>query len=392
MSAIENIDKLTSAVTAMEANFTKAQADLQAAAAEDKAAMTKRLDEITDTINKTNEAIRENEKFIVDGGEKFDPKTGKGFSMARCIQSIVRKDWRGAEYEQDIIKTMGMQTDSGGGFLVPENLTPGLIDLLQRRTIFNAATIGITELPGVGGAMKFNRIASGVTISSIASEGTVIPASDLTIEQFSLEPKTCGVRVKVHNLMLENAPAAAEQWFTMQASRDMAIKSDLLVLRGSGASGEPLGLMNDPDIGSFTTTSGAVTYIQLVDALGDLMVAEAYFGNIAWATHPTQRLEMLVAPGATNVDVERRSLSAGPEQMVLGHPIHTSTAFSAATGADSGVFGAWDQAIIANFQGLEIRVSDVADDAFSQDETHIRLIKRFDTHRVQPSAFTAFAV
>jgi len=392
MSAIENIEKLTTAVEAMEINFTKAQADLQTAATEDKAAIEKRLDEIVESIAAAAEAKRENEKFLVDGGDEFDPVTGKGFSMARCIQSIVTKDWSKAEYEQDIIKTMGMQTDSGGGFLVPENLVPGLIEMLQRRTIFNGATLGLTELPGVGGAMHFNRVASGTTISSIASEGDAIPASDLSIEQFSLEPKTCGVRVKVHNLMLENAPAAAESWFTMQASRDMAIKSDLLVLRGSGSSGEPLGLMNDPDIGSFTTSSGAVTYVQLVDALGDLMVAEAYFGNLGWAVHPTQRLEMMVAPGATNVDVERRSLSAGPEQAVLGHKIETSTAFAAATGANSGVFGAWDQALIANFKGLEIRVSDVADDAFSQDETHIRLIKRFDTHRVQPSAFTAFAV
>jgi HK97 family phage major capsid protein len=392
MSAQENLDKLAVAVKSIGEDIAVFKDEFQTAAASDKNEIEKKLDEMNSTLAQFREAQTENEKYTQTGGKAFDPKTGEGFSMARAINAVKTKNWSNAEYEQDIIKTMGMQTDAGGGFLVPETLTPGLIGLLQARTIFNSATIGVTEMPGVGGAMKFNRIGTPITVGTIKQEGDVIPASDLTIKQFSLEPKTAAVRVKIHNLMLENAPAAAEQWFTMQASRDMAIKCDSLFLLGDGSEGEPLGILNDPDIGSFTTTSGAVTYLQLVDALGDIMLADAYFGNLNWATHPTQRLEMLVAPGDTDVQVERHSLSAGPAGEVLGHPIHTTTTFGAATGANSGIFGAWDQSIIADFKGLEIRVSQEADDAFGKDETHIRLIKRFDTHRVQPSAFTKFAV
>jgi HK97 family phage major capsid protein len=391
MTATQNLELLLPKLEETIKNFDAARAEFQTTSEADKIEITKTLDGIKADISEMQSTVKENEAYFAPGAEPFNPETGGGFSLARAVNAVRTKNWGKAEYEQDVIKTMGMQTDAGGGFLVPENLAPGLIELLQARSIFNGAVLGVTELPGVGGAMKFNRVKTGVTVGMASSEGDTIAASDLAIEQFSLEPKTAAVRVKMSNLMLESAPAAAEMWFTTQAARDMAIKCDNLFLNGTGASGEPLGLLNDPDIGSFTTASGAITYLQLLDALGDLMAANAYFGRLGWAVHPTQRLEMLAAPGTTSVDVERRTLSAGVDQTTLGHPTEVSTAFAATTGANSGVFGAWDQSVIANFKGLEIRVSDEASDAFEKDETHVRLIKRFDTHRIQPSAFTAFA-
>jgi HK97 family phage major capsid protein len=385
MTAIKNLEILAEQQATLAEQFAEFRSAYQAATEEDKASLAKTLDSIQAKMAEVEKTIADNEEHIVPGAEPFNPETGKGFSIARACNALRVGDWSNAEYEQDVIRTMGSQVDASGGFLVPENLAPGLIELLQARSVFTSAQ-GITEMPG-NGHMPFNRIAAGVTPEAVASEGSSITASDLTIEQFTLTPKTIAARIKVANQLMEMSPVAAETFITMQASKDLALLRDQYILRGTGSSGQPLGLLNDPDIGSFAV-SATPTYQELLGALEDIAVANAYVPSCAWWMHPTQRTLVQMAPGATNVDVERRALTSGLPQALLGHAFHLTTQFSATSDANSMVFGDPACILVANFKGLEVRVSDVADDAFQKDETHVRLIQRFDTHRIQPSAFT----
>lgn len=388
MTAIKNLELLAEQQATLAEEFAEFRSAYQTESEEGKSALADKLSAIEAKMAEVEKLIAENEEHIVPGAEAFDPATGKGFSLARACNALRVGHWQGAEYEQDVIRTMGSQVDASGGFLVPENLAPGLIELLQARSVFTSAQ-GVTEMVG-NGIMPFNRIAAGVTPEAVAAESTEITASDLTIEQFTLTPKTIAARVKVANQLLEMSPGAAETYITMQAGKDLALLRDQYILRGTGSSGQPLGLLNDPDIGSFTVDA-TPKWAQLLGAIEDIDVANAYVESCKWWMHPTQRSKVAQATGDTNLDVERRSLTGGMPRELLGHEFYTTTQFSATSDAGSMVFGDPAMILVANFKGLEVRVSDVADDAFKKDETHVRLIQRFDTHRIQPSAFTQSA-
>jgi len=353
-------------------------------------------------IKGLEEARDHNKQFFAPGAMPFDPNTGKGFSMARFVKGVMSKDWTGSQYEYDVLKScnllpgsyqkaQGIQVDSTGGFALPENLVPGLIALLQTNTVFNAANIGVMEMPGVPGTMKFNRIGAGFTPGTQASEGGTLTDSTMTIQQIELAPKTLYTLVKCSNLMLANNEAGAEMWINAQISRDMAIARDRWVLRGTGSSGEPLGLLNDPDIGSESVADPLITYAEIEAIRLAVANANGIMGNkMAWAGSPTMLSNCRLAPsGLAGVDVVRLSRGEAANSPMIGYPVFESNNFTASTGADALVFGDWSRVIVANFSGLMIAAS--KDRYFDTDETGFRAIEYMDTHRLQPSAFAKSA-
>ena len=364
---------------------------------EERSAQESTIEDLSTRLKAMEEKQNElQEDFFAPGAKKFDPTTGKGFSIARAINAHVRGDWSNAPEEKDVLdqcklfssqqKGQGMQVDSTGGFAVPENLVPELIQRLEANTVFNAANIGCFEMPAVPGTMKFNRIASGFTAAPQAAEGDQITESTMAIEQIELMPKTIAAYCTASNLLLANNTAGADAWIQMRLARDGALIHDQYVLRGTGNSGQPLGLLNDPDI----LTSGVSSTVTFDEVEGiRLAVANAngIMGTkMGWAAHPSMLSAIrLSASGVTNVDMARLAMSESATMPLIGYPVYESTQFSATTDADSIVFGAWDMLIIANFSGFMITKSDHA--VFNQDECAFRLIKYMDTHRLQPSAF-----
>ena len=80
-------------------------------------------------------------------------------------------------------------------------------------------------------------------------------------------------------------------------------------------------------------------------------------------------------------------MQSGRPESILGYKYATTTAFTAATDANSMVFGNWDDILVAMWGGLRLKASDTSDDAFSKDQTHIRAIMRADTALRHPESF-----
>lgn len=406
MSATENIALITEGINEIRTELASAREERKTINADldTLRALEAKIDGLEAKHDAYVAAKEANEEgFLAPGAKPYDPVTGKGFSLSRACNAFQMgaknaDEWAkaGAAEEYDILeqcklfswqqKDQGMMTDSTGGFAVPENLVPGLLELLQANTIFNAATIGCFEMPAVPGTMKFNRVATGYTPSAQAAEGDAYTESTMTIEQINLEPKVLSVYCEASRLLLANNVAGADAWITRQLAKDASITHDQWVLRGTGSNGQPLGLLNDPDIGT-AAVSATADFDEIEDIRLAVATANGIMGTkMAWAMHPAMESQIrFAASGVTNVDMVRMSRTEGPNSPLIGHPVYLSTNFSATTDADSIVFGAWDELIIANFSGYMIESSDHY--KFQNGLRAFALSKYMDTHRLQPGAF-----
>lgn len=196
----------------------------------------------------------------------------------------------------------GMQASvaPAGGHFIGKDIMP-VIDILRNRTIVQR--LGATAIGGLRGTTAFPRQSSTVTAQSRA-ENQTLDTSKMTIEQIEATPRRVGVSTEFSKQLIIQSTPDAEGWIFNDCVKTVAVKHDSLLLNGSGANSEPVGLMQQANIGSITF-GGAVEYGDLVDMETTIAEFNADSGMMAYATTPTVRGKLkkraLVLEGATTV-------------------------------------------------------------------------------------------
>jgi len=334
------------------------------------------------------------------GVEAATPDSGKeGFSMARACRALARKDFKDAPYEAEVFaemkeKAMSAGVDPSGGYIVPEDAITAVIERLKANVI--AYELGARDLPCTGVPVTIPKLTTSAT-GYWVSENSTITSSDLGFEQINMTPKTVAGRVILSNLLLETSTPTADSIIEEDLASQLGLSLDAGVLNGSGAAGEPQGIMQTAGVGTFATsltTAAAPTVPEMMAALDDLAVANAMRGRVGWALHPlalSKIRQITVNGGGASVPITAVSTSEGFSETLFGYPFRTSTQMTAPTGAvdtRSMLFGNFDDVMVARWGGLRLLASDTSDDAFSKDQTHIRATMRCDVALRHPESFT----
>ena len=400
MSTVEVIKSFEAQVKSVADRIDTELAEWQASSAEERTVIETRLRGLEEVLTAIKAEIAEKERFVLPGSEPS--KDGKQkFSLGRAAWGILQKDFSNAGYEKEVFdamreKEMSSGVDGAGGFIVPDEAIPQVIERLKAQVV--AFQLGAREMTATGSPIMIPRIGTSVTAAWMTGENTTITASDLGLEQIAMTPKTLASRVIMSNQLLELSMPTADSIIEGDMVSQLAIGLDQGIIEGSGAVGEPLGIVNDPNVLTEVLTAAQVTFAQLVGFVDALAVANSLRGNLGWAMHPsvfTQIMKMPSENAATptaNLEVTRHPVTESAPDSILGYPFATTTSFSAATGAKSVAFGNWDDVLVAMWGGLRLKASDVADSAFSTDQTHIRGIMRADTVLRHPESFVRSAV
>lgn len=118
---------------------------------------------------------------------------------------------------------------------------------------------------------------SGTTIAYwLSGENIPITASQGTFGAVALTPKNLGALTVLSHQLVRQVDAVAEQVVMFELAAAMAAAFDRAALNGSGASGEPLGVLNMTGIGSVSGTN--LGHAGLVEFQGDLIDAEVEAG------------------------------------------------------------------------------------------------------------------
>lgn len=319
-------------------------------------------------------------------------KEKRDYSLVRAIRAQVTGNWKDAGFEREcseaIAKRSGKDTagffmplniraasgtayavgtaGSGttGGTMVATNLLASeFIEVLRNKA--RVVQLGARMLSGLVGNVDIPRQTSATTTYWV-SEGADITEAEAAFDKLSLSPKTVGARSQMtRNMMMQSTPDI-EMVVRNDLAAQLALAIDLAAIAGTGANGQPTGILNTAGIGSVVggTNGAAITIDHLIDLETSVTAANADEGNLAYLSNSKVVGALKKLKSTTGqylwTDYPGGQRSGTPGE-INGYSVARSNQVSSTLtkGTSSGVasavlFGNWSELIIGEWGVLEI--------------------------------------
>lgn len=325
--------------------------------------------------------------------EEDDAKSpDKRFSIIRACYAIANKDWSNAGYEREVLteakkarqKVLGSDQGSTGGFLVPPELTTDIIELLRAQLVVEqlGATMmtGLTRWP-----LLLPKHTGGATAFWIG-ENEEITASDLSFGQLIATPHKVAALTKLPMELAIASEPAVEGVIREDFARTLALEVDSVALTGDGFGAKPLGIKNQPDVNTDTSFGGGISISDLLDFIGDVEDNNAHIGALGFAVHPAimRQLKRHTLGTGAPYTYAPPIINDDAIEQATGYRWRKTTQLNAGASGQTGeiIFGNWNDLLVMEWGGLEIKGSDTAGDssggAFTSDQLWLRAIMRVD--------------
>lgn len=342
----------------------------------------------------------------------MSPREIKRYSLMRALRAAASRDWTKAglelEANREVSKRMNkiprsetaffvpldiMMRDltgtarrdmdvagtSGSNYLVGTNNLPGsFIDLLRNASV--TLRMGITRLSGLVGNVTIPKMTAGNTAYWLADETTQITESQPTLGQVALSPKNVAALTEISHQLMQQSTPDAEQLILQSIARDLALAVDVGVLRGSGNSGQPAGIVGLSGVGSVTGTSLAAAGI--VEFQSDVAAANALMPGCGYVTTPAVAALLMVRPELPSTGTTRLWTGNLVEGQMFGFSAMASAQMSAAT----MLFGHWPSVVLGEWGVLELMTNPYSD--FTRGLTAVRGWYTCDVAVRYPAAFS----
>jgi HK97 family phage major capsid protein len=325
-----------------------------------------------------------------------------GFSFFKAIRAIQTGDWSEAGREKEVFentrkKALGTAEDVAGGYLVPAQAMPEIVEqLLADSVVIESGARVINDLQG--SPVTFPKMTGGATVYWVGDNAAITP-SDPTFGQVKLTPKKAAALVLLSNSLLNQSNPSAEAIIRQDLARGLSLAVDLAALRGSGSENQPLGIANTVGINTVTLGTGSGAVLSNLDLFEDmsyeLAVDNALKGTLGYVFHPAIRRLL------RRLKITHFSGDPGQEPLLpaviwasmtgdnailqaIGYPFRMTTQIPVDLVAGNSsnctelYFGNWEDLLIGMWGGMTILSSNVAGTAFATDQTWIRVIINVD--------------
>lgn len=257
---------------------------------------------------------------------------------------------------------------NSGGYLVGTSLTYS--DGLFAGTLLGR--LPVTPMPGMVGDVDGGS-GSSVTTGWLSTETTAAPDAAMTFGQRVMRPKTVGATLTLSHHLHQQLGAAGLVFVDRQANLALGQAIDVALVNGSGAAGEPHGLLQ---IAGTTAVSGSSLGWS---GIRDLI--EAVEGRSAGG--------MAFVVGTTTAKLLRsreKFTGAGPildGGQIDGIPCIVSRAMP----VDALLLAEWPRVLVPTWGGIEVAVTTTASaSAFAAGKVSVRLLASLDVAAEQPTA------
>jgi HK97 family phage major capsid protein len=271
------------------------------------------------------------------------------------------------------LRAMNVTDAAAGGFLVDTGTAAdSLAYLLRGRSV--VASLPITTMPNLVGNVAVPVETAGPTVTTLSAEDSQITTSQGTLGSVVLSPKLIGAEARLSH---QFSTQVGSNYANNALLRSVGARLDELAIAGSGANGEPLGLISQ--------ITGTVSGTSLTEAgirefqtdIGDALGPDCGF----------------VADRATASLLNGRQRFTGSDRTLWEGNLHTGQlggwpAFSAPSmPAGHLAFGWWPSVILAEWgAALELSMNPYED--FKAGISAVRVIATFDVANARPSAFS----
>jgi len=219
------------------------------------------------------------------------------------------------------------------------------------------------------------RLTAGGTITWHTDEATQTSESTPSLLSMAFTPKTASSFIEISRLALLQSESQSIVEDDVRVA--LRVAADLAAINGSGASGQTLGLLNTPGIGTVTGTS--ITWDGILEFESDVSSSNVLLNDSTFGYLSTPAVRKLLKN-------RERFTGAGPiwdGKSMNGYSALASMNVPTAT----LIAGDWSQLVIATWGALEIRVDPFT--AFKSGIVGVQAIMSIDTGLRYPAAFSA---
>jgi HK97 family phage major capsid protein len=322
---------------------------------------------IPDRARMARAALQETDRFLAEQVEGPDDARHFGRYFAEIAA-------RGEPTVSTIPKTafrdLSVATAGAGGYLVPTGKLRWL-DLLRGRSI--ATAVGATFVE-IDKPCTLPEVTDGVAAAWLTAEAVQITAGQPTLKEVAIVPKHAGLYTVASRQFMMQVDAAGE-FIGSQLLAAFGVLLDAGMISGSGANGQPTGVVN---LSGVSTQSGTTLGHAGVRTMRRKCIeAGADEANLAWIG------------GAAAQDVlGGRALESGGGRFcwdtdgVLGRPAHATKRCT----TDTLVVGDFSRCLIAIFgETLKVEVNPYAN--FQAGKVAARLLVDCDVAFGTPASF-----
>ena len=384
----------------------------------------------------------------------LDPREIRRYSLFNALRATHEKDWRSAGFEREcsmeiekragkqaqgffvpydvllapqsigrailenrLAKRWGMtqaefrvlqKSTSGANLVASELDAAGFIDVLRNRSSVVAA--GARLLTDLVGDQDIPRKTAANAASWLLDETTDVAATDITLDQVTLTPKTVAIRSDISRRMLKQGTPSAEQIIRDDIGDGIAVAIDDAAFNGTGAGGQPTGLYTIAGVGDVEMGSpngGLPTWVKVLEFEEDIAIPNSLLGSVRYIVNATTRSQLkqvlkvaadagagfLWELGAFGVTPDGLGMGMGPgDGIVNGYLAHvTNSQLSNVTKGTGGnlskmAFGNWNDLLIGMWGVLDLFV-----DPFTLGDRGAIVVRGFQDIDIQFRRVSSFS-
>lgn len=365
----------------------------------------------------------------------LSPKEEKQYSIVRAVQAFLYKDWSIAKFEKECSDEIAKRAGKApGGFFVPvrdlqvdlrasrslRNTmqqrapyavgTPNAAGVLVGTTLDSASFIDILRnrplvmqlgarmLSGLVGNLDIPR-RTGVATTYWVAEGVGPAESNGTFDLVSFRPKTLGVLSSMTRLMMLQGTPDIEQLVRDDLAQVISLEIDRVCIDGSGAAGQPRGILNTPGIGSVPigANGGPITYDAVIDLETEVSMDNADIGALNYITNAKVIGALKKLKSTTNEYLwigTDSPLTAGTPGSLNGYPVGRTNQVprnkSKGTGTNLSclIFGNFNDLMVGEWGILDVLPNPYGA-GYSAGNVEIRALQTLDIQVRHPESFAA---
>jgi len=308
---------------------------------------------------------------------KTDAVTGRASEdYSKSFILAMRKEK--ADLNPAILNALSIGVDPEGGYLVPDQFERTLVQALEENDIMRTLARIITTSSGT---LKIPVVATRGTASWV-EEAAIIPESDSSFGQMTLDAHKLATLIKVSRELLEDSAFSIEAFLAEDFGRRLGALEEEAFFVGDGVK-KPTGILKDAEVGHTAVSATDIGFDDVIKLYYSLR--SPYRNRAVFAANEQTVMKLRMLKGTDGQYIWQPSVTLGTPDMLLGRPVYVSSYIPAiAAGAKALIFGDFRYYWIGDRRG---RTFERLNELFAvTDQIGFKATQRVDGKLILPEA------
>lgn len=271
--------------------------------------------------------------------------------------------------QRELLEKRDVTTTTAASLVATDLMPEDFVELLRNEAVVVRA--GARVIPNLVGNVDIPRQNLAAVGGWIATEGTDAVEGQLTTDKITLTPRTFALYQELTRKLVKQSTPGAEELVREDLRRVIGLGIDSAALIGTGASGQPTGVLVAAGVGTVAHSAALTsTWANILEYETDISAANAPSGRRAWMMRAAIRAHL---KGVLKVTADAGAgFLMEPDSTMNGFPAFVSEQLPASGTAGALVLGDWSELVIGMWGVLDLFA-----DPFSKGNSGTLVVRGF---------------